>query len=327
MTNPLDFLQTQLSDFQQRYGEAIPDNDYPTNEFIENIIKRKTVRRFTDQKIDPKLLEKLFAAAQSAPTSSMLQTWCAIVIDSKERRQAVFFDDPENRVHMGVNPRVVQKNGVWVNVGPGDPANYNAVMECSTFIIWCADYNLIEEVHTNPEVNKLKLYPQDTIENAKDGICHATNGVRAISDALISAQTFCLAAESLGLGTMYCGSIKTMDLRSHLELPNHVMPVVGICVGYPQTNLNPIGQVLAEDKPVYSKPRLPQSVVIHQDKFQPRDIEKLKRYNSIMTKFYIFYQIGSVTNDWFWRTIIRNQIHDRNRSYKDLMKKYGFWFK
>ena len=327
MNKPLDFLETTLSTFQARYGEAIPDNDYPTNEFVENILKRKTVRRFTDQKIDPKLLERLFAAAQSAPTSSMLQTWCAIIIDSKERRQEIFFDDPENRIHMGVNPREILKNGEWIEYGPGDLGNYNAVMECSTFIVWCVDYNVIEEIHTNPEVNKLNMYPQDTIEKAREGIGYATNEVRAICDAMVSAQTFCLAAESLGLGTMYCGSIKTTDLKDYLELPNHVMPIVGICVGYAQPNLNPMGQLPQYDKPDYVKPRLPQSVVVHQHKFQPRDIQKLKRYNSIMTRFYIFYQIGKITSDWFWKTMVRNQIHRRNAAYKSLMQKYGFWFK
>ena len=329
MNEPLDFLQTHLSDFQARYGEAIPDNTYPTNEFIENIIKRKTVRRFTDQKIDPKLLEKLFAAAQSSPTSSMLQTWCAIVIDSKERRKEIFIDDPENSIHMGIKPREILINGKLVNEGPADKGNYYAVMECSTFIVWCVDYNLIEEILTNSKTNEHKFYPTDTMKNAQDGVRQATYEIRAICDAMISAQTFCLAAESMGLGTMYCGSVKTMDLQNHLNFPKRIMPIVGICVGYPQANLDPMGGFgwSIEGKQVYIKPRLPQSLVIHHDKFYPRDITKIKKYNLILTKFYMFYKIGTIGRDWIYRVIIRNQTHERNRFYKKLLSKYGFDFK
>ena len=326
MDEPLDFLETELSDFQKRYGKAIPDNTYITNEFIEGIIKRKTVRRFTNQKIDPALLEKLFAAAQSSPTSSMFQTWCAIVIEDKERREEIFFSDV-NRIHMGLADRTIKHGGTDKNIGAADKSNYNAVMECDTFIVWCVDLNIVEEVLTNPKLNS--IYPQDTVNLARDAIRHATHEVRAMCDTIVAAQTFCLAAESMGLGTMYCGSVKSMDLIESLNLPQRVMPIFGICVGYPQANLDFLGRVTEDkNKPDYTKPRMPQSLVVHKETFQKRDIIQLKKYNWLMKKFYIFYKMGGYGTDWFYRIITRSQIYEnQNKFYKDLMKKYGFWFK
>lgn len=44
-------------------------------EFFEVIQKRRSIRRFTDEKVDPQAIEKALQAALLAPTSSNAQTW------------------------------------------------------------------------------------------------------------------------------------------------------------------------------------------------------------------------------------------------------------
>lgn len=57
----------------------------------------------------------------------------------------------------------------------------------------------------------------------------------AVTDALIAAQNACVAAESLGLGFCWLGTI-TYNVDKFvevLELPRHVVPVACITMGYP----------------------------------------------------------------------------------------------
>ena len=302
----------ELSGFQQRYGGGI-DNTFPANEFIENIIKRKTVRRFTDQKIDPLLVEKLFAAAQSAPTSSMFQTWSAIVIESKENREKIFFNSPRKRSNMGL-PADVLKDGI--TTAASDGGNYNAVMECDLFVVWCVDLNRVNTILNDPEVKT--LYSEDKTMKSQEAFCYSSYEIRSICDAIISAQTFCLSAESMGLGTMYCGSIKAIDLTDELKLPKKVLPIFGICVGYPKEWVN--------KKINYSKPRLPQHLVVHKEEYKKADIAEIKKYNLLMIKFYEYFGVDK-SMDWFERIIVRTQLHNASEFYMKLVNKYGFWFK
>ncbi|MCR4965486.1 MAG: nitroreductase family protein [Bacteroidales bacterium] len=58
----------------------------------------------------------------------------------------------------------------------------------------------------------------------------------AVIDALIAAQNACVAAESLGLGFCWLGTI-TYNVDKFIEvlnLPKHVIPVACIPMGYPQ---------------------------------------------------------------------------------------------
>lgn len=57
----------------------------------------------------------------------------------------------------------------------------------------------------------------------------------AVTDALIAAQNACVAAESLGLGFCWLGTItyNADKFVEVLELPRHVVPVACITMGYP----------------------------------------------------------------------------------------------
>jgi FMN reductase (NADPH) len=296
----ITFFNSKLSDFQKRYGQEIPDNTYPTNEFVENIIKRKTVRNFTDQKIDPALLEKLFAAAQSAPTGCMFQPWSVVITKTKEAKLKIIFDQTTNENKVG-------------------PLNLGAIIESDIFIVWCADLNMINNVLTNvSNTSILDFTNTSKILSAKESFDYSMNEIPAMWDTVIAAQTFCLAAESVGLGVMYCGAIKNIDLTEHFNLPNKVVPLFGMCVGYPKENLNLVGENIA------IKPRLPQKLIVHIEKYLTHPFEEFIKYNDLMSKFYNFYLMEG---NWFTRIIDRGILSKNGKFYKNLLNKYGFWLR
>ncbi|MDL2312958.1 nitroreductase family protein, partial [Bacteroidales bacterium OttesenSCG-928-B11] len=60
----------------------------------------------------------------------------------------------------------------------------------------------------------------------------------AVADTLIAAQNACVAAESLGLGICWLGTItyNADKFIGALNLPNHVVPLACISIGYPAEN-------------------------------------------------------------------------------------------
>lgn len=89
-------------------------------------------------------------------------------------------------------------------------------------------------------------------------------------DALLAAQTFCVAAEEKGLGICYLG---TTTYNPHLiiealELPELVFPITTVTVGWP-----------AEDPAQVD--RLPLEAVVHEEVYHdytPEDIDRLYAY-------------------------------------------------
>lgn len=76
-------------------------------------------------------------------------------------------------------------------------------------------------------------------------------------DAIIAAQTACIAAEAHGLGICYLGTVNynAEAVGKILQLPSHVVPVATVVMGYP-----------AQKSPVTS--RLPVEAVVHYETYQ-----------------------------------------------------------
>jgi nitroreductase len=90
------------------------------------------------------------------------------------------------------------------------------------------------------------------------------------------AQNALTAAESMGLGGVFIGGVRSSihELSDILNLPKYVIPLVGLCIGYP-----------SGDKPEL-KPRLPKSMVLHENQYQTLDKLKLANYDKTMLKYY-----------------------------------------
>ncbi|TDQ59776.1 nitroreductase [Mesocricetibacter intestinalis] len=94
-------------------------------------------------------------------------------------------------------------------------------------------------------------------------------------DTGIMAQNLLLAAESLGLGGVYIGSLRNQmeKVGELLGLPAHCVPLVGLCLGYPD-----------QDPPL--KPRLPRESLFFENRYQPLDSELLADYDRQMADYY-----------------------------------------
>lgn len=59
----------------------------------------------------------------------------------------------------------------------------------------------------------------------------------SFQDTIICAQNICTAADSMGLGSVYIGTVidKPAELQTMFKLPKGVFPVVLLCLGYPVT--------------------------------------------------------------------------------------------
>jgi nitroreductase len=78
----------------------------------------------------------------------------------------------------------------------------------------------------------------------------------SFQDTIMTAQSICTAADALGLGSVYIGTVMEFfpTLKKMFRLPKGVMPVVLVCLGYPKTRL-------------VSRKKLGIDAVVHNEKY------------------------------------------------------------
>ncbi|MGB0733394.1 MAG: oxygen-insensitive NADPH nitroreductase [Pontibacterium sp.] len=148
------------------------------------------------------------------------------------------------------------------------------VEQAPSFLIFCAD------------MNRHKLACD--MHNAPMQSGFTEQFLTASLDCGLFAQNCAIAAESLGLGTVYIGGIrnKIYALSEILELPEMVYPVFGMCLGYP-------------DQDPETKPRLPLEVVLKQDTYSADgDQEALQAYDKEVSHYYATRTGGQKSMTW-----------------------------
>jgi FMN reductase [NAD(P)H] len=95
----------------------------------------------------------------------------------------------------------------------------------------------------------------------------------SFQDTMITAQSICTAADAMGLGSVYIGTVMEFfpTLKRMLKLPKGVMPVVLLCLGYPKNKL-------------ISRNKLGIDTVVHNEKYtELSDNKLLKVFNKKYT--------------------------------------------
>ncbi|TCZ65588.1 NADPH-dependent oxidoreductase [Roseicella aquatilis] len=199
-----------------RYGAAVPPAG-PWNTTIAGLLDHRSVRGYRPDPLPEGVLETLVAAAQSAATSSNLQTWSVVTVEDPAAR-AVLAEVAGDQKH---------------------------ILECPLFLVFLADVSRNE---------RLGLAEGRPLE----GLPYLETFLVAAIDAALAAQNAVVAAESLGLATVYIGALRNDPVRvaEVLGLPPGVAGVFGLCVGHAKDGAE--GEV---------KPRLPQSVVLHRGRY------------------------------------------------------------
>lgn len=159
--------------------------------------------------------------------------------------------------------------------------NQRHIVEAPLFLVWLADFARLRQLaadHGQP------LDGQDFLEA----------GVLGCVDAALAAQNAAIAAESLGLGTVYIGGIRNRpeDVVAELKLPRYTMPVFGMCVGRPDPAA-----------PAEVKPRLAQRAVLHHEAYDlDAQREEVARYEE---RIGAFYGEQAMAESWVRRVLAR----------------------
>jgi nitroreductase len=88
---------------------------------------------------------------------------------------------------------------------------------------------------------------------------------KGICDALIASENVVLAAEGLGLGSVYVGTVlnRARDVRRALNYPQYVVPVVLLAVGHPKAHPG-------------LTPRIPLRAICHEQGYQDFSPEEIR---------------------------------------------------
>lgn len=257
-----------------RYGQAISQLEQG-NETLAILLNHRSVRRYLPDPLPPATLEHLIAAAQSAATSSNLQTWSVVAVEVPERRD-----------------RLAQLAG-----------NQAHIRQCPLFLVWLADLARLTYIAE-----------QQGLPHA--GLDYLEMFVMATIDASLAAQNAAVAAESLGLGTVYIGGIRNQPegVAEVLDLPSHLFAVFGMCVGYPDPA-----------QPTAIKPRLPQAAVLHRETYSLEQDAAIAEYNQVMQDFYQSQQMNAAvwTEQSSKRVATAEALTGRDR-LKEALQNLGF---
>ena len=192
---------------------------------LDTIKNHCTIRKYSSDKIDKTLLNELLEAACRASTTGNMQVYSIVVTTDDEVKKQLA------------------------------PCHFNQKMltEAPAVLTFCADFNRFE-----------KWCRQ---RNAEPAYGNFQSFFTAAIDALLVAQNFCIAAESKGLGICYLGTTTylTQQIINVLRLPEKVVPITTITVGYPA------GEIFRTD-------RLPLDAIIHDNiykDYSSADIDRL----------------------------------------------------
>ncbi|MBU7043619.1 MAG: nitroreductase family protein [Theionarchaea archaeon] len=133
---------------------------------------------------------------------------------------------------------------------------FNLVDKAPVFMLFCADFRRLE-----------KFIAAKGRKNQMEEIALLMFGVQ---DVAYMAQNMVTAAESVGLGTCFLGgAIWVEELADIFDLPERVVPIVGMVLGWP-----------AEDPPV--RPRIPTKYVLHAETYHDLTDEDVDKALQVM---------------------------------------------
>lgn len=204
----------------QRFGVRVKvDKNLAGLDELSRIAAHRVHRRFLPREVDPDLLRLLCACALSAPSKSDLQQADILIIRENAKRHSI---------------ADLLSEMPWVREAP-------------VFLVFLANGRRLTQLSEM----RGKPFPND----------HLDLFFNATVDAAIVMMTFIRGAEAAGLGCCPISVIRDHATRiaALLKLPSKVVPVAGMCVGWPAE----AGSIT---------PRLPLTMTIHEDVFSESNL-------------------------------------------------------
>ena len=187
-------LKTIAAALAQRFGEDIAiDPTLPGLNELAQIAGHRSHRRFLPRAIEPELMRLLCACALSAPSKSDLQQCDIVIVTDTTIRAGIVATIPDMP---------------WI-------------MDAPAFLVFVANG---ERLPLLARLND-KPFPND----------HLDQFFNAAVDAAIVLATFLRAASAVGLGCCPISAVRDrpQTVSDLLRLPQRVIPVAGLCVGWP----------------------------------------------------------------------------------------------
>jgi len=212
--------QATQAALSERFGEQLEvDPALPGLDELARIAAHRVIRRYQPREVAPHLLRLLCACALSAPSKSDLQQADILIV--REKRTIGTIADLLTEMP-------------WISQAP-------------VFLIFLANGRRL------PQIAQMrgKPFPND----------HLDLFFNATVDAAIVLATFIRAAEAVGLGCCPISVIRdhAAKVSALLELPEKVVPIAGMCVGWP-----------AETSGITA--RLPLGLTVHEERFEEGDL-------------------------------------------------------
>ena len=203
---------------------------------LETIFNHRSIRKYKSLPVSDEILDKVLQAGSRASTTGNMQVYSIIITKDEDIRKQLW------EAHF----------------------KQDMVLQAPVHMTFCADFNRFTKW-----CKQRKSVP---------GYGNFLSFFTAAIDALLVSQNVALAAEAHGLGICYLGTATYMADRivEILELPELVVPVTCIVMGYP------------DEQPGLTD-RLPMNSIIHKEKYKeylPEDIDMIykEREESSLTK-------------------------------------------
>jgi nitroreductase len=176
-----------------RYGTEASPAVGPWNEHIALLLSHRSVRGYRVDALPTGTLETLIAAAQSAATSSNLQTWSVVAITDPDKKAAL--------------AKVA--------------ANQKHIEQCPLFLVWVADISRNRRLGTEEGVTLETMPYQETF------LVAAIDAALAAQNATVAAESLGLSCVYIGALRN-----NPQEVARIVGLPSGAFGVFGMCVGY-----------------------------------------------------------------------------------------------
>lgn len=178
----------------QRYRDGVLPPPAQWNQTLETLLDHRSVRHYLPKPLDPGMLEMVIAAAQSASTSSNLQTWSVVAVQ-----------DPDRKARLAT----LANNQMFICGAP-------------VMLIWLADLARMDMVAQDFQ---LQIEGTRYLEGFMVALMDA--GLAA-QNALVAAESMGLGGVYVG-GIRN----KPLEVSAELGLPPNVFPAFGMTLGWP----------------------------------------------------------------------------------------------
>ena len=210
---------------------------------MKNLRTRRTIRRYSDRPVDDGLLGRLLDEASRTQTMGNLQLYSVVVTRSPEIKERLA------------------------------PAHFHQPMVTQAPVV----------LTVSADFNRTSQWAR--CRQAEPGYDNFLSFINAATDALLYTQTLCCLLDEEGLGYCFLGTTvyQPMSIIETLGLPQLVMPVATLTVGWPDEN------------PPQSD-RLPLKSFIHNETYQdytPQDIDTYYSYKEGLPENQQFVEINN----------------------------------